>query len=73
MEDIEISMLLKERGPVAVLPVLAKSSMRRWQKMGYANNTMVVIALTLSYLFRRRCGVLKGDNSDFYEAYYGRP
>jgi hypothetical protein len=72
MEDIEISMLLKERGIVAVLPCLAESSTRRWEKKKYALNFIIVIALTVSYFFRRRCGLLKGDNSDYYRKYYGK-
>jgi hypothetical protein len=70
MEDIEISMLLKERGPIAVLPALALSSTRRWQGKSYANNMIMVVVLTFSYLIRRRFGMLKGDNSDYYKAYY---
>jgi len=71
MEDIEISLLLKERGPVAVLPFLARSSARRWEKMAYISNMITVISLTVIYIVRRRCGFLKGDNSDFYHNYYG--
>ena len=72
MEDIEISMLLKERGAIAILPSLATFSTRRWQQKSYAQNMLMVIALTTAYLVRRRCGMLRGDNSDFYKAYYGK-
>jgi len=72
MEDIEISMLLKERGELAVLPALARSSTRRWRQKSYVHNMLLVLRLTTTYLVRRRLGTLTGDNSDFYEAYYGK-
>ena len=72
MEDIEISLLLRERGAMWVLPCLAISSARRWEKRAYTGNMITVIALTAIYLVRRRCGLLWGDNSDFYRKYYGK-
>jgi len=73
MEDIEISMLLKERGELAILPALAWSSTRRWRRKSYVYNMLLVLRLTTTYLVRRRLGTLTGDNSDFYKAYYGKP
>ncbi|MDD5675531.1 MAG: glycosyltransferase [Chitinivibrionales bacterium] len=72
MEDIEISLLLKERGELAVLPALARSSARRWRQKPYLYNTLLVLWLTAAYLVRRRLGTLMGDNADFYKAYYGK-
>lgn len=72
MEDIEISMLLKERGEPAILPALARSSTRRWRRKPYVFNVFLVLWLTATYLVRRRLGTLTGDNSDFYTAYYGK-
>lgn len=72
MEDIEISMLLKERGALAVLPELARSSTRRWRRKSYIYNMFLVLRLTTTYLVRRRLGTLTGDNADFYKAYYGK-
>jgi hypothetical protein len=72
MEDIEISMLLKEQGELAVLPALARSSTRRWRRKSYVYNMLLVLRLTTAYLVRRRLGTLTGDNSDFYKAYYGK-
>lgn len=72
MEDIELSMLLKEQGAVALLPELARSSTRRWQHKSYVCNAFLVLWLTLEYLVRRRLGTLKNDNADFYKAYYGK-
>jgi hypothetical protein len=72
MEDIEISMLLKEQGELAVLPALARSSSRRWRQKSYVYNMLLVLRLTTTYLVRRRLGTLTGDNSDFYKAYYGK-
>ncbi len=70
MEDIEISLRLKENGPMALLPPIAKSSTRRWEKRNYTRNMFTVIGLTGLYLFKRRLGLLSSDNSEFYKAYY---
>lgn len=71
MEDIEIAMLLKERGEIAVIPSVAQSSTRRWQSTRYAGNMLLVIRLTGWYLIKRRLGLLSIDNKEFYKAYYG--
>jgi hypothetical protein len=72
MEDVELALLLKERGVVAVAPAQAHSSIRRWQKSSYSRNMFMVIGLTAAYLVRRRLGLLKPGNNDFYQAYYGK-
>jgi hypothetical protein len=72
MEDIEMSMLLKEQGPIAFLPSIAKSSVRRWRNKKYMTNIFTVVTLTALYIVKRRFGLLKEDNNDFYKAYYGK-
>lgn len=72
MEDIELSMRLKELGSVTILPSIATSSSRRWKNRSYILNIFTVISLTALYLIKRRFGLLSRDNSEFYEAYYGK-
>jgi len=72
MEDIELSMRLKEQGGLAFLPHGVTSSTRMWKKSGYLTNFITVITLTSYYLLRRKFGLLKPDCSDFYAWYYGK-
>jgi hypothetical protein len=72
MEDVEISMLLKERGTVVLLPSLARSSTRRWMKKAYTSNMFMIVGLTAFYLTRRRFALLESDNDNFYRMYYGK-
>lgn len=71
MEDIELSLLLKEIGPVIVLPLAAYSSVRRWGKSNYLVNMWLVIYLTSKYIILRRFGLINGEGEVFHKAYYG--
>lgn len=71
MEDIELSMLLKECGTVSSLSSLANSSVRRWKSTQHLRNMQLVISLTVLYLLRRRFNLLQPSNEDFYRKYYG--
>jgi rSAM/selenodomain-associated transferase 2 len=70
MEDIELSMRLKEHGSVGFLPQGVKVSKRRWQKHGILNNVKKVLWLSGSYLVQRRLKVGDLEGHDFYERYY---
>jgi hypothetical protein len=71
MEDIEISLLMKERGAVLHLPEGLEASTRKWKRDGYGRNFLTVTLLTAAYLVRRRLGAVSKDCGDFYRAYYG--
>ena len=70
MEDIELSMRIKERGMHLHLPLGVTNSTRRWQNRGYLGNGTKVVWLTLLYLLRRRVGLSNSDGSLYYKKYY---
>ena len=70
MEDIELSMRLKEHGSVGFLPQGVRVSKRRWQKHGILNNVKKVLWLSGSYLIQRRLKIGDPEGLDFYERYY---
>jgi hypothetical protein len=72
MEDIELSLRLKEAGSVVFVPDGVVNSARRWRSRGYGANSLKVIGLTALYLIRRRLGFSRGDGSGYYRAYYGK-
>jgi glycosyltransferase involved in cell wall biosynthesis len=71
MEDVELSLRLKEAGPTVHLPQGVVNSTRRWEKRGFAHNALKVVLLTALYLIRRRLGLEKGDGEGYYRRYYG--
>lgn len=72
MEDIELSLRMKEKGSVIFLPDGVLSSTRTWKKAGYINNFLKVILLSSFYILRRKFSLLTKDCSDFYRLYYGK-
>jgi len=70
MEDIEISMRLKEKGALLFLSNGVISSTRMWKQAGYLKNFLKVISLSSYYIVRRRFGLLTADCADFYKLYY---
>ncbi len=71
MEDVELSLRIKEAGDLLFLPEGVKSSARRWSKRGFLGNSFRVIGLVGLYLFRRRLGLHHGDGAGYYRKYYG--
>jgi len=72
MEDVELSLRLKERGALLFLPDGVWSSSRRWQTAGYAGNFATVIMLTGIYLCLRSLGLIRDKGAWFYRRYYQR-
>jgi glycosyltransferase involved in cell wall biosynthesis len=72
MEDIDISLLMKEAGGMAFLSDGVVSSTRRWDRIGYAANFLTVVRLTSLFIIQRRFGPLSCNDSDFYRMYYGK-
>jgi hypothetical protein len=72
MEDVELSLRLKERGALLFLPDGVWSSSRRWETAGYAANFATVIMLTGIYLCLRAFGHIRDKGAWFYRCYYQR-
>ena len=70
MEDIELSMRLKEHGTLLFIPGGVRSSSRRWNSTGYFTNFISVIWLTGAFLFLRAFGLVHNQAEWFYQRYY---
>jgi len=70
MEDVELSMRLKEIAPLCLIPAGVVVSKRRWTSTGFWSNSLRVVWLCLSYLVRRRLKLAESGAEDFYERYY---
>lgn len=70
MEDVELSMRLKEIGSVCFLPQGVTVSNRRWTQKGFCVNFCRVIRFCFSYLIQRRLEFGDSTRRDFYERYY---
>lgn len=70
MEDIELSMRLKEHGTLLFIPGGVRSSSRRWNSTGYLTNFISVIWLTGAFLFLRAFGLVHNQAEWFYQRYY---
>ncbi|MBD3392956.1 MAG: glycosyltransferase [Chitinivibrionales bacterium] len=72
MEDIELSLLIKEFGAAGFVRGGVVSSTRGWERAGYARNFLKVISLTTLYIVRRAFGLCSKDCADFERMYYGK-
>ena len=70
MEDVELSLRMKEHGSVLFLPDGVLSSSRRWASTGYSSNFFKVIWLTGSFLFLRAFNMIHDNGEWFYQRYY---
>jgi hypothetical protein len=71
MEDVELSMRLKEVGRVGFLGKGIVVSDRRWERQPFAANICLVLGLLCRYLFRRRLWRNRNDALEYYKSYYG--
>ena len=72
MEDVELSLRLKEKGLLCYISKGVTVSARRWAKIGFFKNFSRVVTLCLTYLVLRRLGLGNAKRKDFYKRYYGR-
>lgn len=72
MEDIELSMRMKEQGKTLFISKGVVSSSRMWKRKGYIQNFVKVIYLSSQFLLKRKLGLLSKDCGEFYRAYYGK-
>lgn len=70
MEDIELSMRMKENGSLLFLTDGVRSSCRRWNSTGYFANFITVIRLTGAFLVLRAFGLIRDKGEWFYRQYY---
>jgi hypothetical protein len=72
MEDVELSLRLKELGRLAFLRRGIRVSGRRWQADGFFASLMTVFFLFPRYLAERRFFGGGQMNQSYYDIYYGR-
>lgn len=70
MEDVELSMRLKEQGQLSFVPKGLVVSKRRWERHGFWSTGMGVVWRCSRYLVQRRLGIGDGRGHDLYERYY---
>jgi rSAM/selenodomain-associated transferase 2 len=72
MEDVELSIRLKQTGRVVYLKKGVAASGRRWRNQNFSKNFITVLWLFTRYLVERRFGNLAPGNQKYYIAYYGQ-
>ncbi len=72
MEDVELSLRLKERGILLYLKNGLICSSRRWRSHNFFANTWAVVYLTFLFLIMRSFGLVRNNASYFYHYYYGK-
>jgi rSAM/selenodomain-associated transferase 2 len=70
MEDVELSLRLKEIGRLVFFRSGIVVSGRRWQGSRFGINLLTVLYLFTRYLIERRWGSLDGSMKEYYKAYY---
>ena len=71
MEDVELSLRLKENGLVCHIHRGIIASHRRWDDAGFFRNSGKVVMLCLEYLIKRRLGVEEDiQGNAYYSRYY---
>jgi rSAM/selenodomain-associated transferase 2 len=71
MEDVELSLRLKQAGNIMFLRNGVTASGRRWQVGAFSSNFLKVIRLFVRYLIERRMGRGKASGQTYYKEYYG--
>jgi rSAM/selenodomain-associated transferase 2 len=72
MEDVELSLRMKQIGRPLCIADGIRVSDRRWRREGRGRNVVMVIGLFVHYLARRRWRGDAGDGRVFYRRYYRR-
>ncbi|MGB5618817.1 MAG: TIGR04283 family arsenosugar biosynthesis glycosyltransferase [Desulfobacterales bacterium] len=70
MEDVELSLLLKEQGRPIFIGDGVRVSSRRWQGRGFSAKIALVLKLVVRFLIERRLGEGARSGRDYYAAYY---
>ena len=72
MEDVELSLLLRQAGETLCLGGGVTASGRRWAGSGFGGKAAGVVAMCLGYLAARRLGLADATGRRYYRRYYGR-
>lgn len=70
MEDVELSLRLREKGLLCCIPRGIRVSKSRWDHMGFFLNFKKIVMLCLEYLIKRRLGLGDPSQKSFYRRYY---
>lgn len=70
MEDVELSLRLKEAGRLVFLRDGIVVSDRRWSGSRFSSKLLTVFYLFTRYLVERRWGTVDGSMSNYYNIYY---
>jgi rSAM/selenodomain-associated transferase 2 len=70
MEDVELSVRLKQTGRLLFLKDRVAVSSRRWMTGSFARNFLKVIRLFVLYLIERRLGLIREFGHKYYIDYY---
>ncbi len=70
MEDVELSLRLKQTGRLLLLKDKVTASGRRWNTGSFSRNFLKVIWLFFRYLIERRLGIIKEYGQKYYIDYY---
>lgn len=70
MEDVELSLRLKEVAPVCFISKGIMVSRRRWERIGFLANSWKVLRICFTYLVRRRLKLAGAEGRRFYDLYY---
>jgi rSAM/selenodomain-associated transferase 2 len=71
MEDVELSLRLKQFGRPLFVRRGVRVSQRRWVRRGFVKNIWKVLTLFIRYLVERRMNGAAGIRTDYYRRYYG--
>jgi rSAM/selenodomain-associated transferase 2 len=71
MEDVELSLRLKQFGRPLFVRRGVRVSQRRWVRRGFLKNIWKVLTLFIRYLVERRMNGAAGIRTDYYRRYYG--
>jgi rSAM/selenodomain-associated transferase 2 len=72
MEDVELSLRLKNFGRPLYLPHGVRVCVRRWTRRGFMGNLRMVMNLFFRYLIERRLNGPDDIRTNYYRMYYGR-
>lgn len=72
MEDVELSLRLRQAGETLCLGGGVTASGRRWAGAGFGGKAAGVVAMCLGYLAARRLGLADVTGRRYYRRYYGR-
>lgn len=72
MEDVELSLRLREAGETLCLGGGVTASGRRWAGPGFGGKAAGVVAMCLGYLAARRLGLADVTGRRYFRRYYGR-